>query len=115
MEDISTEGRNLSSPALTGMPQLFEAVSPSMMAVEAVVRELAHSSVPVLLLGERGTGKRTIAQRIHRACDRLQHEFFDLTCAGLPPQELLAGKYRGGATLYLDEIGDLSPECQKQL
>jgi len=97
------------------MPQLFEAVSPSMQAVEAVVRELAHSSVPVLLLGERGTGKRTIAQRIHRASDRPQHEFLDLTCAGLSAQELLPSKYRGGITLYLDEIGDLTAECQKQL
>src|SRR5215470_1865120 len=115
MEDISTEGRNLSSPALTGMPQLFEAISPSMKAVEAVVRDLAHSSVPVLLLGERGTGKRTIAQRIHRSSDRPQHEFLDLTCAGLKPQELEPGKYKGGITLYLDEIGDLTPECQERL
>jgi len=86
-----------------------------MQAVEAVVRELAHSSVPVLLLGERGTGKRTIAQRIHRASDRPQHEFLDMTCAGLSAQELLPSKYRGGITLYLDEIGDLTAECQKQL
>src|SRR5258708_26346176 len=43
----------------------IEGVSPSMKAVEAVIRELGHSSVPVLLIGERGTGKQTIAQRIH--------------------------------------------------
>jgi two-component system, NtrC family, response regulator AtoC len=105
----------LSSAASTGMPQLFEALSPSMKAVEAVVRELAHSSVPVLLLGERGTGKRTIAQRIHSASERPQHEFLDMTCTGLSAQELLPSKYRGGITLYLDEIGDLTAECQKQL
>jgi two-component system, NtrC family, response regulator AtoC len=115
MEQNSVEGRTLSSAASTGIPQLFEAVSPSMKAVEAVVRELAHSSVPVLLLGERGTGKRTIAQRIHSASDRPQQEFLDVTCAGLLPQALDPGKYRGGITLYLDEIGDLTPECQKQL
>src|SRR5512133_2304162 len=78
MEAISTEGTSLSSATSIAMPQLFEAVSPSMKAVEAVVRELAHSSVPVLLLGERGTGKRTIAQRIHAASDRPQHEFLDV-------------------------------------
>ena len=105
----------MSSAASTGMPQLFEAVSPSMKAVEAVVLELAHSSVPVLLLGERGTGKRTIAQRIHRASDRPQHEFLDMTCAGLSPKEFQPGRYRGGITLYLDEIGDLTAECQKAL
>ena len=85
MQQKTIEGPTLSSAASTGMPQLFEAVSPSMKAVEAVVRELAHSSVPVLLLGERGTGKRTIAQRIHRGSDRPQHEFLDMTCAGLSP------------------------------
>src|SRR5262245_37689421 len=115
MEQKFAEGPTLSSAASPGMPHLFEAVSPSMMAVEAVVRELAHSSVPVLLLGERGTGKRTIAQRIHRASDRLKHQFLDVTCAGLSPQELQSGNYRNGVTLYLDEIGDLTLECQKQL
>lgn len=115
MEDLSTEGTNLSSAASTAMPLLYEAVSPSMKAVEAVVRDLAHSSVPVLLLGERGTGKRTIAQRIHSASDRPQHEFLDVTCAGLTPNELGAGKYKGGITLYLDEIGDLTSACQERL
>src|SRR6266576_4902620 len=42
MEQKTIEGPTLSSAASTGMPQLFEAVSPSMKAVEAVVRELAH-------------------------------------------------------------------------
>jgi len=115
MEQNSIEGPTLSSAPSSSMPQLFEAVSPSMKAVEAVVRELAHSSVPVLLLGERGSGKRTLAQRIHLASDRPQHEFLDVTCAGLSPQDLQPVKYNGGITLYLDEIGDLSPECQKQL
>ena len=105
----------MSSPPSSKASEVFEAISPSMKAVEAVVRELAHSSIPVLLLGERGAGKRTLAQRIHNASDRLQHEFLDVTCAGLSPQELQPVKYKGGITLYLDEIGDLTPECQKQL
>lgn len=115
MQANSTEGTNLSSATSIAMPHLFEAVSPSMKAVEAVVRELAHSSVPVLLLGERGTGKRTLAQRIHAASDRPQNDLLDVTCAGLAPAELAAGKYRSGVTLYLDEIGDLSPACQERL
>jgi two-component system response regulator AtoC len=114
MVQNSIEGPNLSS-VTSGMLPLFEAVSPSMKAVEAVVRELAHSSVPVLLLGERGTGKRTIAQRIHRASDRPQRDFLDMTCAGLAPKELQPGKYRAGLTIYLDEISDLTTDCQKQL
>jgi DNA-binding NtrC family response regulator len=45
---------------------LLEATSPSMRAVVTVIRELAHNSVPVLLIGEHGTGKQSIARQIHR-------------------------------------------------
>ena len=88
----------------------IEAVSPSMRAVEAVIRELGHSSVPVLLIGERGTGKQTIAQRIHQNSGRPREEFHVMSCDGLDAEAL-----RSGATLYLDEICDLSPECQRKL
>ena len=101
--------------AIVAEGPLFEAVSPSMKAVEAVVRELAHSSVPVLLIGERGTGKRTIAQRIHGASERPQQEFCVLTCSGLTPPALRGSSPRAQTTLYLEEIGDLASECQKQL
>src|SRR4029077_2524917 len=42
-----------------------EGRSPIMQPVEAVIRELAQSEVPVLLLAERGAGKQTTARRIH--------------------------------------------------
>jgi two-component system response regulator AtoC len=93
----------------------LEAVSPSMRAVEAVIRELGHSSVPVLLIGERGTGKQTIAQRIHQNSGRSREQFRVLSCQGLDFEGLQSEASRSGATLYLDEICDLSPECQKQL
>jgi two-component system response regulator AtoC len=93
----------------------LEAVSPSMRAVEAVIRELGHSSVPVLLIGERGTGKQTIAQRIHQNSGRSREQFRVLSCQGLDFEALRSDASRSGATLYLDEICDLSPECQKQL
>jgi two-component system response regulator AtoC len=93
----------------------LEAVSPSMRAVEAVIRELGHSSVPVLLIGERGTGKQTIAQRIHQNSGRSQEQFRVMSCQGLNFETLQSEASLSGATLYLDEICDLSPECQKQL
>src|SRR5258708_3193227 len=113
-ENFYEHARTLASEIAAEVP-LFEAVSPSMKAVEAVVRELAHSSVPVLLIGERGTGKRTIGQRIHGASERPQQEFCVLTCSGLTPLALRGSTSRAGTTLYLDEIGDLVPECQKLL
>ncbi len=96
------------------MPFL-EAVSPSMRAVEAVIRELGHSSVPVLLIGERGTGKQTIAQRIHQNSGRPLEQFRVLSCRRLDVEALRLEASRSGVTLYLDEICDLSPECQKEL
>ncbi len=94
---------------------LFEAVSPSMRGVEAVVKELAHSSVPVLLIGERGTGKRTIAGKIHSNSTHVREGLRMTACSGLVPEALGANVLRGGTTLYLDEIGDLSVECQERL
>ena len=94
---------------------LFEAISPSMRGVEAVIRELAHSSVPVLLIGERGAGKRTIAQRIHRSSSGSEESFLVVSCDGLAPDGFAAFSPNPQATLYLDEIGELTAECQKRL
>ena len=55
----------ITSSAASGDAMFLEGVSPSMRAVEVVIRELAQSKVPVLLLAEAGSGKRTIARRIH--------------------------------------------------
>jgi DNA-binding NtrC family response regulator len=67
------------------------------------------------LIGERGTGKRTIAERIHRASERRAENFQDLCCALLTVKELRSGSHASDTTLYLDEISDLTPDCQEQL
>src|SRR5258708_6962229 len=90
---------------LSGLP-FIEAVSPSMKAVEAVVRELGHSSVPVLLIGERGTGKQTIAQRIHQNSGRPVDEFQVISCQTLDSPALRLHATRNGVSFYLDEICD---------
>src|SRR4051812_42110444 len=91
-------------PSVMAEFPLFEAISPSMRGVEAVIRELAHSSVPVLLIGERGAGKRTIAQRIHRSSSGSEESFLVVSCDGLAPDGLAAFSPNSQATLYLDEI-----------
>jgi len=98
-----------------GEVPFIEAVSPSMKAVEAVIRELGHSFVPVLLIGERGTGKQTLAQKIHQTCGRPREKFLVQNCLGLDCDALQLEAGRPGATLYLDEICDLSAKCQKKL
>ena len=95
-----------------------EGISPSMCTVEAVIRELAQSEVPVLLLAERGVGKRTTAERIHELSRRISQPFCALRCATLRPHELPGSSgsaFVGHGTVYLEEIADLSLECQALL
>jgi two-component system, NtrC family, response regulator AtoC len=86
-----------------------------MKGVEAVIKELAHSSVPVLLIGERGSGKRTIAKRIQTSSGQPKDEFRILICSDLIPAVMTANLQMSGTTLYLDEIGELNSDCQRCL
>jgi len=90
---------------------------------------------PVLVIGERGTGKELIAERLHRLSDRWEHPLVVLNCAALPETlieaELFgheAGAFTGAmraragrfeeadrGTLFLDELGTLSMAAQERL
>jgi DNA-binding NtrC family response regulator len=88
----------------------LDAASPNMRAVEAVIRELSQSEVPVLLFGEEGTGKRTIARRIHEGSPHRGYEFSIVNCAkvgaerfdGKPGSPLLCK-----GTVLFDEVANL--------
>jgi DNA-binding NtrC family response regulator len=92
-----------------------DAVNPTMKGMEAFIKELAHNSVPVLLIGEPGTGKRTIARRIHNGSIQPGSEFRILSCSGLSSSSMKSNLQLQGTTLYLDEVGDLSSESQQCL
>jgi two-component system response regulator AtoC len=108
----------------------------------AVMRQLGEriarvgaSRVPVLVLGETGTGKELVARAIHAASDRASGPFIAENCGtfaeGVLASELFgheAGAFTGavkrrrglfeqaeGGTLFLDEVGELSPRVQVQL
>jgi two-component system, NtrC family, response regulator AtoC len=102
----------------------LESGSASMRPVEAVIRELAQSDVPVLLLAERGAGKHATARRIHQMSRRSALPFRWLGCAALKPDELAltagngAGNgdgSSGAGTIFLDELADLNAACQARL
>jgi two-component system, NtrC family, response regulator AtoC len=106
-------------------PVFLEGVDPSIQAIESVIRKLAQSSVPVLLLAEAGAGKRTIARRIYESSGTTG-EFRILRCADLLEKDLApkdeVEPTNGGpkhllssGTLYLDEICDLHSDCQFKL
>jgi two-component system response regulator AtoC len=100
-----------------------EGVSASMRPVEAVIRELAQREVPVLVLAEPGAGKHATAQRIHQMSQRSAQPFRWFQCLGLTPEDLetlreqepVDGELPTAGTIYLEELGDLSAECQERL
>ncbi len=125
----------------------FEASSPTdddcgmvgeSAAIESVRRMIgraAQSQIPVLLLGETGTGKELAAQALHAGSDRAAQSLVALNMAALPPElsaaELFGaakGAFTGaqshregyfskadGGTLFLDEIGACDSRVQAQL
>ena len=95
----------------------------------------AHSDITTLIIGESGTGKELFAQAIHNASSRANQPFVVVNCGALPRnlvQSELFGYEKGAftgattsrmgllemankGTVFLDEIGDLSPTVQVKL
>ena len=113
----------------------LDTASPGMRAVLEVVRRVAASDVAVLLRGESGTGKGVLARTLHAVSTRRARPFVVVNCPTLT-DELLAselfGHARGaftgavrdqpgrveaaeGGTVFLDEIGEISPALQAKL
>jgi len=119
-------------------PDVFEdmlGTSPQMQEVFALIRKVATTNAPVLLLGESGTGKEMAAAAIHRRSTRKEGPFIAINCNAIPESLLeseLFGHEKGaftgahvqrkglletasGGTLFLDEIGELPPAIQVKL
>jgi two-component system response regulator AtoC len=126
MGNLLPNGKTGISVGEPGGLAFVEGVSASMRPVEAVIRELAQRDVPVLLLAEPGAGKHATAQRIHQMSQRSTQPFRWFQCLGLTPQDLEAlreqeqheqkdGETPTAGTIYLEELADLSAECQARL
>ena len=101
---------------LAGHPALRGLVGESalMQAVREGLAQAAASRAPVLLSGERGTGKLLAAELLHEC--RSGGPFVPLSCAGLSGEELEDGLDRAHrGTLFLDEVVDLPPAAQASL
>ncbi len=109
--------------------------SPSMLRLFELLPQLAASSSTVLIEGPSGTGKELFARAIHNLSPRKKKKFVAVNCAALPDSLLeseLFGHKAGaftdarrdkpgrfkladGGTIFLDEIGDISPALQVRL
>ena len=109
--------------------------APAMGQLFATAEQVARSDVSVLLLGESGTGKELLARAIHEASPRRDEAFVTVDCGALSTSlftsELFGhekGAFTGadrahagaferahGGTLFIDEIGELTPEQQVAL
>ena len=109
--------------------------APAMRDVLRLLDKIVATEEPVLIEGESGTGKELIARAVHAKGPRARQAFLSENCAALPDTLLeseLFGHVRGAftgaerdkkglfeladrGTLFLDEVGDMSPDMQKKL
>lgn len=109
--------------------------SRAMQQVYDLIAQVAKSDTTVLIRGESGTGKELVAHAIHYTSHRASQPFIKVNCAALPETVIeseLFGHEKGaftgavsmrkgrfelanGGTIFLDEIGDLSPATQIKL
>jgi two-component system, NtrC family, response regulator AtoC len=109
-EILADNGKSSNGPARVWL----ESVSSGMRTVEAVIRELSQNDVPVLVVAEKGSGKAAAAARIH-ALSRRSSEPFEV-CQGVEmTAQKLAARTGQGGTVYLQEIGELTPAAQAEL
>jgi two-component system, NtrC family, response regulator AtoC len=118
-----------------GNGAFFLAASPVMHRLRAQAVLVAKVDIPVLLLGETGTGKEVFAQLIHRASPRAVGPFLKVNCAAVPADlleselfgyepgaftgatQMKPGKFElcNKGTILLDEIGEMTPALQAKL
>ena len=106
-----------------------------MQKVYSLIKTLARVQTTVLITGESGTGKELVAEALHLAGERSRKPLIKVNCSALPESLLeseLFGHVKGaftgairdnegrfhranGGTIFLDEIGDISPKIQLKL
>ena len=109
--------------------------SPPMQEIFDVIPDIAASDASVLLTGETGTGKELIARAIHAKSPRASRPFIAINCGAIPDSLLaselfghIKGAFTGaafsrkgflevvnGGSLFLDEVGEISPKMQIDL
>ena len=113
----------------------FNGIQASSSAMRKVIREAKRMSSldsSILIMGETGTGKELLARACHGASERSENSFMTLNCGALPDDVAESELFGTGAkdddnikrgifeladggTVFLDEIGEMSPKLQSKL
>ncbi|MEQ9409330.1 MAG: sigma-54 dependent transcriptional regulator [Fuerstiella sp.] len=139
VEQALSTRRMMKTPVALPLPggesadaESFVGRSPAMLEVFKLIGRVAAQNVPVLIRGESGTGKELVARAVYHNSNRSDECFMAVNCAALPDSLLeseLFGHEKGsftgadkqrigkfeacnGGTIFLDEIGDMSPLVQ---
>lgn len=135
--DAFAETRDLRDRLHTGKASslLLLGQDPAMEKLVRILAKVALTHHPVLILGESGTGKETVARAIHANGPIAARPFLPVDCGSLLPALLESELFGGaanprlgsprakvgllataeGGTVFLDEIGDLTPDLQARL
>jgi DNA-binding NtrC family response regulator len=109
--------------------------APQIIAIQELVKSVASTNATILIMGESGTGKELVANAIHNSGERRNGPFVKVNCAALAETLLeseLFGHEKGsftgaigqkkgkfeaatGGTIFLDEIGEITPALQVKL
>jgi len=133
MDDVQFEPEQVEDEPLG-----FEGIigrHPTMEAIFEVIRRVAPTDATVLITGDSGTGKELVAAALHRLSTRAAGRFVPVHCGAIPEELLeseMFGHERGAftgavasrlgrfkladhGTIFLDEIGEMSPKLQVKL
>ena len=136
LEKLKSESIYLGNEAdySSGFHQLI-GQSAKIKEVFSIIEKAAKSVIPVLIRGESGTGKELVANALYALGERRDRPFIKLNCSAIPADLLESelfghekgaftgadrqrkGRFElaGGGTMFLDEIGDMSPGLQTKL
>jgi formate hydrogenlyase transcriptional activator len=132
---LAVENAELRDKSPGGLGDEFASESATLRAVLRDARRVGPTEATVLILGETGTGKERLARLLHDLSPRRDHPLVKVNCgaiaAGLAESELFGherGAFTGAAqrrigrfelahrgTLFMDEVGELSPDLQVKL
>jgi two-component system nitrogen regulation response regulator NtrX len=132
-DELREENRQLK----LAMEAKYEIVgrSPVLQTVLEAVKRAAPTNATVMLFGESGVGKELVARTIHRNSPRAGQRFIQVNCAAIPEElieselfghekgsftgatEKQVGKFEQAdrGTIFLDEVGDMSPKTQAKV